>query len=103
MRLLLLLLVAPAPLSRAQTPQPLPEAPQPAPQLIVRDPNAPRPLQPVIVNGRPYMRPTQRQYFVDYLRDSYGFPALARSTVRTLYNEGLGQPGGWGQDFPGFM
>jgi hypothetical protein len=103
MRLLLLLLVAPAPLSRAQTPQPLPEAPQPAPQLIVRDPNAPRPLQPVIVNGRPYMRPTQRQYFVDYLRDSYGWPALTRSTVRTLYNEGLGQPGGWGQDFPGFM
>jgi hypothetical protein len=71
----------------------------------VRDPNAVREPQPAIINGRPYQRPTQREFFTDYLRDSYGLPAFTRSTVRTLYNfSGPGwQPSGWGQDFPGFM
>ena len=103
---LLLMLSLPA---LAQTPSqppaqaaPVPEAPQPVVHpLRVRDPNAVR-EQPAIVNGRPYQRPTQHQYFVDYLNDSYGLPAMARTTVRTLYNFGLDQPKGWGQDLPGF-
>ncbi len=67
-------------------------------------PAAPTPAgrPPVIINGRPYVRPTQRQFFRDYLRDSYGLPALARSSVRTIYNQARDQPSGWGQDGPGF-
>jgi hypothetical protein len=83
----------------------LPDAPQGTTQLKVRDRSLPPPptaVRPVIINGRPYERPTQRQFFVDYLKDSYGLPAFARSTVRTLYNFGLDQPKGWGQDAPGF-
>jgi hypothetical protein len=54
------------------------------------------------INGRPYVRPTHRDQFRDYVRDSYGLPAFARSTVRTLYAEATDKPSGWGQDFPGF-
>jgi hypothetical protein len=74
----------------------------PRPQLKERDANAPPEKQVVMINGRPYKRPTQRQLFTDYLRDSYGLPALARSGVRTLYNDARDQPRGWGQNFPGF-
>jgi hypothetical protein len=55
------------------------------------------------INGRPYDPPTHKVQFHDYLRDSYGLPALARSTVRSLYSEARDGPSGWGQDFPGFM
>ena len=55
------------------------------------------------VNGRTYDQPSDKDKFLDYLRDSYGWPAMARSTVRTLYNEAQDGPSGWGQDFPGFM
>jgi len=58
--------------------------------------------RPVIINGRPYVRPTQHQLLMDYLRDSYGGPAMARSIVRTLYNQAEDQPAGWGQDGAGF-
>lgn len=57
---------------------------------------------PVIINGRPYTRPTAREQFRDYLKDSYGWPALARSSVRALYAQGTGKPTEWGQDWPGF-
>jgi hypothetical protein len=76
--------------------------PQAAKQLKIRDRSLPPPIRPVIVNGRLYERPTQHQFFVDYLKDSYGLPAFARTTVRTLYNFGRDQPKGWGQDGPGF-
>jgi hypothetical protein len=46
--------------------------------------------------------PTQHQLFKDYLRDSYGAPAMARSMVRTIYNQALDQPGAWTQDAKGF-
>jgi hypothetical protein len=103
--LLLLLSLNAASVAAAQTAQraPMPDAPQPvAHPLKVRDPNELREA-PAVVNGRPYQPPTQRQYVHDYLQDSYGLPAMARTTVRTLYNFGLKQPSGWGQDFPGFM
>jgi hypothetical protein len=55
------------------------------------------------INGRPYQQPTHRDQFHAYLRDSYGLPAFARTTARTLYSEARDHPTGWGQDFPGFM
>jgi hypothetical protein len=54
------------------------------------------------INGRPYDRPSNKQQFHDYLHDTYGWPGVARTTVRTLYAEALDHPSGWGQDFPGF-
>ena len=64
-------------------------------------PKSPAPA-PVMINGRPYVRPTQSQQFHDYLRDSYGLPALARTTVRSVIAQGRGKPDAWGQDWPGF-
>jgi hypothetical protein len=57
---------------------------------------------PVTINGRPYVRPTAKEQFNDYLRDSYGLPALARTTARAAYAQGVGKPEQWGQDWPGF-
>ena len=54
------------------------------------------------VNGRPYDQPSNKDQFFDYLRDSYGLPAFARSTIRALYSEGRGKPTGWGTDWAGF-
>ena len=59
-------------------------------------------LAPTVINGRPYVRPTAKEQFHDYLRDSYGLPALARTTARALYAQGRGQPDHWGQDWEGF-
>jgi hypothetical protein len=57
---------------------------------------------PLMINGRPYVRPTAREQFIDYLNDSYGLPALARTTARAAYAQGRGKPEAWGQDWPGF-
>jgi hypothetical protein len=57
---------------------------------------------PVMINGRPYVRPTPKEQFKDYLSDTYGAPALARTSARALYAQGLGKPTQWGQDWPGF-
>jgi hypothetical protein len=105
----------PAPQTASATsPQSAPSAANPSPSL----PNAPgaglRSRTPeekesarisslTQINGRPYQRPTHRDQFHDYLRDSYGWPAFARTTARTLYSEARGHPTGWGQDLPGFM
>jgi hypothetical protein len=84
-------------------PASLPDAPAPQGLRVhPAGPPAPSTRGVVMINGRPYRHPTQRQLFTDYLRDSYGLPAFARSTVRTLYNEGRGQPSGWGTDGAGF-
>jgi hypothetical protein len=86
--------------------QPLPDAPG-ARQLRERTPEekkvAASNSSMATINGRPYIPPTAREKFHDYLRDSYGLPAFARSTVRTLYNQAQDGPSQWGQDFPGFM
>ncbi|MGD0797860.1 MAG: hypothetical protein ABR910_09070 [Acidobacteriaceae bacterium] len=85
----------------------LPEAPDPS-ALHQRSAQTPEALEAsriaslAQINGRPYQRPTHRDQFDDYLRDSYGWPAFARSTARALYSEARGGPSGWGQDFPGF-
>ncbi len=55
------------------------------------------------INGRPYDQPSAGDTFRDYLRDSYGLPGLARTSVRALYSQGRDKPAGWGTDFPGFM
>lgn len=58
--------------------------------------------QPAIVNGRPYVRPSGKEQFKDYLRDSYGLPALARTVARAANSQWMGEPEGWGQDWQGF-
>ncbi len=55
-----------------------------------------------IVNGRPYDQPTKRAIFDDYVKDSYGLPAVLRTTVRALYSEARDAPASWGTDAPGF-
>jgi hypothetical protein len=57
---------------------------------------------PVMINGRPYKRPTPKEQFRDYVSDSYGWPALARTSARAVYAQGTGKPDEWGQDWPGF-
>jgi hypothetical protein len=82
---------------------PLPNAPTPTPAQQVADrKEAERISKLAIVNGRPYERPTRRDQFFDYLKDSYGLPALARVSVRSLYEFAADKPSGWGQDGPGF-
>jgi hypothetical protein len=56
----------------------------------------------VMINGRPYVRPTSKVQFADYLKDSYGLPAFASTGVRALFGQARGKPDGWGQDWPGF-
>jgi hypothetical protein len=90
---------APAP---AQSP--LPDAPS-SPGLRHRpahDPFETPSKRVVMINGLPYTPPTQHDLFIDYLNDSYGLPALARSTARTLYNFSLDHPHAWDPDFTGF-
>lgn len=59
-------------------------------------------LSSVIINGRPYLRPTPREQFHDYLRDTYGWPALARTTARAALDEARGKPEQWREDWEGF-
>jgi hypothetical protein len=87
--------------------QAVPNAPsppklQPRPPQTAKEKEAARIAALGSINGRPYDQPSHKDQFFDYLRDSYGLPALARSTVRTLYEEARDKPSGWGQDFPGF-
>ena len=97
--------------SGAQEPaQPAPQAPSAtAKPLTVRpassplDPEALRISKLPLINGVPYDQPSTHDLALDYVRDSYGLPAIARTTVRALYSEGRDKPDGWGQDFPGFM
>jgi hypothetical protein len=78
----------------------LPDGPDPV--LVDRHTQANEPDLPAIVNGRPYVRPSRKDQFKDYLRDTYGLPALARTAVRASYGQGMGLPSGWGQDWSGF-
>jgi hypothetical protein len=55
------------------------------------------------INGAVYDQPSHKDQFLDYLRDSYGLPAFARTGVRSLYAEGRDKPSGWSQDFTGYM
>ena len=54
------------------------------------------------VNGRQYVRPTAKEQFKDYLKDSYGWPALARNVARASFAQYRAKPESWGQDWPGF-
>jgi hypothetical protein len=57
---------------------------------------------PVMINGRPYVRPTPKEQLIDYQKDSYGWPALARTTARAAFAQYRDKPDEWGQDWPGF-
>jgi len=102
----------PAPADQAQPAsaepsQSVPNAPNP-PALQQRPPQTPQEKEAARIaalgriNGRPYDQPSHKDQFLDYLRDAYGLPALARSTVRSVYEEARDKPSGWGQDFPAF-
>jgi hypothetical protein len=88
----------------AQTPEQ-----KPSPAAAVKVPaasaeiTAQKPAKsPVIINGRPYVRPTPKEQFHDYLSDTYGWPALATTAARAIYAQGTDKPDQWGQDWPGF-
>jgi hypothetical protein len=66
------------------------------------DPEALRVSKLPLINGVPYDQPSTHDLALDYVRDTYGLPALARTSVRALYSEGRDKPSEWGQDFPGF-
>ena len=57
---------------------------------------------PVMINGRPYVRPTPKEQFDDYAKNTYGWPALVFTSVRASVAQGRGKPEAWGQDWPGF-
>jgi hypothetical protein len=59
-------------------------------------------IKPVMINGRPYRRPTVKQQFIGYLKDSYGLPAFAGAGVRSAFGQIRQKPEGWGQDWPGY-
>ena len=98
----LLIIVAVARCS-AQDRVPLPPAPPPSQeQQILNQLEEARLKKQAIVNGRPYVRPTHHEQFIDYLKDSYGLPALASSVARSLYGQATDKPDSWGQDWPGY-
>jgi hypothetical protein len=57
---------------------------------------------PVMINGRPYVRPTAKEQFDDYVKNSYGLPALVFTSIRASIAQVRGKPDEWGQDWPGF-
>jgi hypothetical protein len=80
-----------------------PEAPTPS--LVTRSTvskSSTTALNPVTINGRPYVRPTAKEQFTDYLKDSYGLPAFAGAGVRSAFGQIRQKPEGWGQDWPGY-
>jgi hypothetical protein len=83
--------------AQAQSTSPFPDAPSAAAAA-----NPAKMDKPAIVNGRPYVRPTAKDQFEDYLRDSYGIPAIVRTTVGAVYGQGIDSPSVWGQDWRGF-
>ncbi len=103
----------------AQTPVPdqVPNAPAPAvkplsarpPQTAAEAAEALRISKLAIINGRPYQQPTRHDTLVDYVKDTYGWPALARTGARTTYSEiharyfETPDANSWGTDLPGFM
>ena len=97
---------SPSPAANSTTPAASPpDAPMPSiPALRTRTPEELRQQKSSVamINGRPYVRPTARVQFDDYLRDSYGWPAMARSGARALYAQSRGKPTGWGQNWSGF-
>jgi len=59
-------------------------------------------IAPAMVNGRPYVRPTAKEQFNDYLKDTYGLPGFVRTLVGASYGQGIDAPSVWGQNWVGF-
>jgi hypothetical protein len=99
--------------SSQASPQPgLPVTPQPEnAQLQTRPAGSAPPVSDLIApNGKPYalvdgiryQRPTSHDFLIDYLKDTYGLPALARTGVRALYAQARGLPTEWDDGWTGF-
>jgi hypothetical protein len=62
-----------------------------------------------IINGVPYDQPSTHDTLMDYVRDTYGWSGLIRTTARAVYGEVHAiyfedsSTAPWGTDFPGFM
>ena len=54
------------------------------------------------INGVPYDQPSAHDKLIDYLKDTYGWPGQARTTIRALYSQARGKPDAWNQDWGGF-
>jgi len=80
----------------------IPDAPIPNPAILSVEKKALQVHAPVMINGRPYIRPTGKEQFIAYLKDSYGLSALAGAGVRSTYGQIRDRPDGWGQDWPGY-
>jgi hypothetical protein len=87
--------------SPVATPAPAP-ALQPRPVQTPEEHEAARIASLGSVNGKMYDQPSHKEQFHDYLYDSYWLPSLARSAVRSAYEQARDKPHGWGQDFPGY-
>jgi len=100
-----------------QTPAAVPDAPAPAQtkQLSAHPPQTPaeaaealRISKLAIINGRPYQQPTRHDMLMDYVKDTYGWNGIARTTARAVYGEiharyfETPNADSWGTDFPGF-
>jgi hypothetical protein len=85
-----------------QTGQNKPLGPRPA-MTPAQEAEALRISKLAIINGKPYDQPSTKDTLIDYAKDTYLLPALARNTARALYGQAVDGPAGWGQDFPGFM
>jgi hypothetical protein len=88
--------------SYAVSQTPTPEAPLPNTVIQHFDKGTVMVNQPTIINGRPYIRPSSKEQFIAYLKDSYGLSALAGAGVRSAYGQIRGKPEDWGQDWPGY-
>jgi hypothetical protein len=77
-------------------------APHP-PMTAAQEAEALRISKLALINGKPYDQPSTKDTLIDYAKDTYLLPALARDAARALYGEAVDAPVGWGQDFPGFL
>ena len=63
----------------------------------------PPPTGAVIVNGRPYRKPTRREDFNAYRHDMIGPRPFIGAAIRSGIEQARDVPIGWGQDFPGYI
>ena len=94
----------PSPASQSLTPQSGSAAQHgpPSQPLKVHTPQTPeeaaealRISKLALIDGVPYDQPSQGDIVRDYVRDSYGLPALLRTSIRTAYAQARAKPAAW--------
>lgn len=105
LRLVLMLAAGLLPISRAvsQAPAPPRLPPDPAQAAMLDEAtDAVRLNKLARINGVPYDQPSGADTLHDYVRDTYGIPAVIRTVIRAIYAEGLDKPAQWSEGFGGF-